>query len=286
MSIERPDNLEGKVITVYGATSKLGMAFMETATARGASIIAFARTPDKMSDQLKNNPHVLVVTGDITDPHAVDRAIETGFQNFENVDATVNFASVLYQARRKTDASRPVNVWGEQNVIKSTVNHSVPRHIYVSSIAALMEGGTNAYATTKLEAEKAVKESGLNYVILRPANVIGTSDPDDIWNNPLVPIVNVPKVPLRRDSRFPFTTPENVTEATIAALDHGDWQTVPIIDGYKSMDEYIPDAHFLPPWMYAVTFGAFGILSAETRSFISSPPDIDLKAAERHLHVK
>lgn len=304
MSIERPDNLDGKVIAVYGATSKLAIPFMETAAARGASIIAFARTPDKMSDELKNNPHVLAVTGDVTDPRAVNRAVETGFENFEFVDATVNFASVIHQSKRKIRASRPTNVRGEQNVLTATRSHGVSRHIYISSIAAMMRGGTNAYVVTKREAEEAVRKSGVTSVILRPANVVGTSDPNDIWNHPLVPIFRnryaAAQFPLRRNGRFPHVSVETVTEATIAALEHGEGETIPLIDGYVSSEEYLEQARleqgyeklvYPPPWVYGAVFGLRRImrretLSRETQRFISNPPDIDLEAAARHLHVK
>ena len=63
------------------------------------------------------------------------------------------------------------NVNGTKNLIDSCVNQGVKKIIYISSLAASISGG--AYASSKLEAEQCVKNSGLKWLILRPSEVYG-----------------------------------------------------------------------------------------------------------------
>ncbi len=87
-----------------------------------------------------------------------------------------------------------VNAEGTENLISACVRNKVTRFLYMSSGAAHPVGG--AYSESKLKAEHSVKESGLQWTILRPREVYGTGGKEGInqlirWvrKYPVIPVV-------------------------------------------------------------------------------------------------
>ena len=100
---------------------------------------------------------------DITDRAALERALSA-----IDFDTVLHLAAVTH-SHHSSEYVR-VNVDGTKNLIEICKAKNA-RMIFMSSRAASKNGG--AYAESKLAAENAVKESGLNYVILQPAEVYG-----------------------------------------------------------------------------------------------------------------
>lgn len=97
---------------------------------------------------------------------------------------------------------------GERHVLDATKYFNIPRHIFISTIGTQMEG-PNAYRDTKLEAENLVRNSQVpEWFILRFANVLGTDNPNDLWNNPFITKkllgkkVGFSKIPFKRNTLF------------------------------------------------------------------------------------
>ena len=63
------------------------------------------------------------------------------------------------------------NVLATKNLINYFKNRGVKKFIYISTRCAKMEAGS--YGATKLIAENLIKESGINYIILRVSEVFG-----------------------------------------------------------------------------------------------------------------
>lgn len=82
-------------------------------------------------------------------------------------------------------------------------------------------------------------------MILRYSNVIGTRDPNDLWNKPFFTSefrgkkIGVPKIPVKEDALFPFVSVQTAIEATLAALDSRPNQTITVFDGITKVGEYI-----------------------------------------------
>lgn len=229
--------IEGKKIAIFGATSKLASVTARKALAGGFEVVAFVRNAEKAALLRKRGAEI--VTGDITCQMDVRRALKG-----RQVDSTINFAANFDQSADPS-RSRPVNVEGERNVLAATVKYGIPRHIFISSIATLMEG-PNAYKDTKLEAEQLVKASQVpEWLILRFANVLGTSDPNDLWNNPFITKtifgkrIGFSKIPFKKDAPFPFLGVETATDAVLISLTAKPNQTITILDGFDKLNEYL-----------------------------------------------
>ena len=62
-------------ILVLGGTGPTGQALIEEAIARKHTVVVFARSPEKLSQELKSHPSVVIVAGSLED----DEAIRTAF---------------------------------------------------------------------------------------------------------------------------------------------------------------------------------------------------------------
>ncbi len=114
-------------------------------------------------------PGVGVVQGDVTRPETLDAALE-------GIDTVFHLAAVTHS--NSEAGYQEVNVEGTRNLLTVGARCEVKRFIYVSSRAARSDGGS--YSVGKLQAEELVKNSGLPWVILRPAEVYGPNSKDAV----------------------------------------------------------------------------------------------------------
>lgn len=176
--------------------------------------------------------------GDVTSKNDVLTSIDP------SVYATINFAAVFNQSANP-NSSWEVNVTGEKNVLRASEENGIQRHIFISSIATEIKG-PNAYKDTKLAAEKLIEESDISeWVILRYANVLGTSDKNDLWNNPFITKellgkkIGLAKFPYKSDAPFPFLGLKTAVDAALASLSSTPNLTLNILDGYTTMGKYL-----------------------------------------------
>ena len=157
-------------LLVVGSTGPLGREFIAQAMDAGHVVRALARNPSA----LKPAPSLEVVRGDVFDQPSLDAAAR-------GQDAAVVILGLPFSALRK-----PTNVFsqGTRNLIAAMRPAGVRRLIVVSSFgvgdsrrdARLHErlffslALRGAYADKVLQ-EQAVRESGLDYTIVRPARL-------------------------------------------------------------------------------------------------------------------
>ncbi|MFN3746386.1 MAG: NAD-dependent epimerase/dehydratase family protein [Hyphomicrobiaceae bacterium] len=141
------------------------------------------------------------ITGDLLEPASYREAL-TG------CDTVVHLAAATGRAA-PGDYER-VNVEGTRVLLQACRAAGVRRFLYVSTIAAgYPDQRYYAYAKTKAEAERLVRQSGLEFVILRPTLVLGEKSP--IWNT-LVKIAKLPVVPLFEGRRPVSVQPIHVDD--------------------------------------------------------------------------
>lgn len=292
------EKLQGKTIVVYGASSNIGRKFTQEAAMRGATVIAFARDISKIPSHLgrANIGIIEIVRGDITQREDVRKTLHG-----RNVDATINFA-----ANFSTDAlkAKSVNIIGEKHVLDASREFSVKRHIYISTIATLIQK-PNVYGDTKRQAEDVVRDAGekqLDWIILRYTNVLGTRT----WDQPfkfILPYLRiaVPKVPTdAKNAVFPYVTIETAIEATLAALEVRPNQTITVLDGETTIGEYLSvmekiydvNVSFLPnrllkflDRLFGKYFPSFSGLAAAV-GFLAHPPKFENTTMKRELRIE
>lgn len=102
------------------------------------------------------------VYGDLLDQEAMKDAVA-------GVDAVIHLAGLTHS--NDESSYRKINVSGTRNLLAACRDKGVGRFIFISSRSAGLAGG--AYAESKFLAEEEVKKSGLDWVILRLAEVYG-----------------------------------------------------------------------------------------------------------------
>lgn len=125
------------------------------------------------------------IVGDLLKPETYRAALE-------GCDVVVHLAAATGRAMRSE--YRRVNVDGTMMLLQACKIAGVQHFLHVSTIAAgYSDQRYYHYAKTKLEAESLVRESGLDFALLRPTLVLGENSP--IWKT-LVRIASLPVVPL------------------------------------------------------------------------------------------
>ena len=207
-------------VLVTGGAGRLGVDMCRTLQKRGFEVTVFdLPTPRNRKCVNKLGSKIKVVWGSITDRDSVKRAVD-------EVDAVVHMAGILPPVTDvNPELAEKVNVGGTKIVVDAVKERGghIP-FIFASSVAVF--GPTPAaaepvsveknspdprdiYGRTKLKAETVIRESGIDYVILRLSaamyTVFEVSDVRRLYNIPL-------------NNRLEMCHPEEVSLAIVNAI--------------------------------------------------------------------
>ncbi|HUO50638.1 MAG TPA: NAD-dependent epimerase/dehydratase family protein [Candidatus Paceibacterota bacterium] len=195
--------MERTTVAVTGGTGFLGRVVLRTLDDHGYRVAALVRGAHADAPGASR-----IVEGDITDYKSLVRLV-------------VGVHTVVHLAAAKSDEleSRAVNVDGMRNLIEACRKEKVSRIIYVSTASAkIARKGT--YAATKEEAETLLKESGLEWVILRPSVIYGDLE-SGVFGS-LAKVARFPFIPVIGDGSWvswPIHV-DDVAHAIAVALKH------------------------------------------------------------------
>jgi uncharacterized protein YbjT (DUF2867 family) len=149
-------------ILVTGGTGFVGPHVVHALRAREVAVRALVRERSRGSRLVAWGAEL--VEGDVTDPASLRDA-------FAGADAVVHLVAIIRGAR--ADFER-VMAQGTRNVVAAAKEAGIRRFVLASALG-VDERTKDAvpYYATKWEMERAVKESGLEHVILRPSFVFG-----------------------------------------------------------------------------------------------------------------
>jgi uncharacterized protein YbjT (DUF2867 family) len=152
-------------VLVFGATGKLGTEIVEDLIEKGDKVTAFVR---ETSDRSQLEPlGVEFVVGDVLDAESVFKAYEAG-----EFDAAIVTISGMQVANLDSE--------GNVNVADGALAAGVDRLIMVSTVGAgdsydaaplLSRLALSSILPQKTMAEDYIRESGLNYTIVRPGGL-------------------------------------------------------------------------------------------------------------------
>jgi len=178
-------NKKSMNILVTGATGFLGSRIVQAIVLKEevTKIVATGRKFNSYNPSI-SSPKVEYLLGDLTSDFFVKSLFKTA------IDVVINCAS-LSSPWGTYDAFYKANCDTQNHLIEAAKAFKIKRFIYISSpsiyfdfkntinvneVSPLPKKLVNNYAVTKVEAEKMIKESGLEYVILRPRALIGAGD--------------------------------------------------------------------------------------------------------------
>ena len=187
-------------IFVTGAGGFIGQGLVrKLAPSANYSLKVLTRRPRLGATSQVGGPQE--ITGDLLEPATYRDALR-------GCETVVHLAAATGRATPK-DYER-VNVEGTRVLIEACKAAGVRRFLHVSTIAAgYADQSYYSYAKTKAEAERLARQSGLEFVIVRPTLVLGEKSP--IWNT-LLKITKLPVVPLFEGARPVSVQPIHVDD--------------------------------------------------------------------------
>ena len=191
------------VLAMTGATGFVGGATMRQAIAAGWHVRAVTRRPQPGREGVTWIAGALDDTGSLAE-------MATGS------DVVMHIAGVVNVPTRA--AFEAGNAWATANVIDAARTAGVTRFVHVSSLAA-REPGLSNYGWSKERAEAAVKDSGLDWTIVRPPGVYGPWDRDYLEMFKLARRGVVPVPPPGRSSLIHV---QDLAELLVAMLPGGE----------------------------------------------------------------
>lgn len=153
------------ILAITGGTGFVGGRLIDRAIADGHRVRALTRRPQP------DRPGVTWIAGALDDPPALARLVD-------GVDAVVHVAGVT--SARDLAAFRAGNVAGTEAVIAAAGSAAIGRFVHVSSLAARAPE-LSRYGTSKAEAEALVAASGLDWAMVRPPAIYGSSEFVDLF---------------------------------------------------------------------------------------------------------
>lgn len=150
------------MILITGATGFIGTHLLKRLS--GTKIRCLVR-----KDTVLGN-NVETVKGDLTDPRSLEEATK-------GASVVVHLAAII-KSNKKEDFGK-INVEGTKNLVDACIKNKVKRFVHISSHDATL-GDKYDYAYSKLKSEEIVKNSGLEYIILRPTVVYGKGDKESL----------------------------------------------------------------------------------------------------------
>ncbi|KAA3646776.1 MAG: NAD-dependent epimerase/dehydratase family protein [Chloroflexi bacterium] len=159
-------------LAIFGATGKTGLELVKQALKQQHSVTAFVRDPNRLTIEDKN---LTFISGDVFDPASVAQAIQ-------GQDAIICALGTGSDLKKTT-----VRTTGTINIIRGMQEHKAKRLMVVTAMgvaeswdslslfnkfffATLLKSSRDDHETQ----EAAVRESGLDWTIIRPSGLTDT----------------------------------------------------------------------------------------------------------------
>lgn len=196
-------------ILVTGGTGVIGEGAIPELLARQHSVRLLSRHADDDAQQWNG---VEPFSGDVADASTLRGAAD-------GCDAILHIAGIAEEKPPEVTFEK-VNVGGTRNIIEEAKRAGAKRFVFVSSLGA--DRGASDYHRSKLEAEKLVEQSGLDWTIVRPGNVYGPGD--EVISLILKMIRALPAVPVidSGDQEFQPIWHEDLAKVLASAIEHSD----------------------------------------------------------------
>jgi nucleoside-diphosphate-sugar epimerase len=112
----------------------------------------------------------------------------------KNIDITIHLAGMTHT--NKIHEYYQINTEGTENLVKVCKSNGVKKIIYISTRAVGNKKIAGEYGHSKLLAEEIIKKSGMNFVILRPAEIYGPGLPKSMIEKLIIKIKQSKTIPV------------------------------------------------------------------------------------------
>lgn len=165
-------------VAITGATGFVGKATLDVSLHKALKVRALTRRAEPARNGLE------WVSGSLDDTASLEELVK-------GCEAVIHIAGLTNTPN--TGRFEAANVTGTANMIAAAQKAGAGRFVFVSSLSA-REPELSAYGASKARAEELVKDSDLNWTIVRPPGVYGPGDKDylDLFKAAKLGVVPVP----------------------------------------------------------------------------------------------
>lgn len=149
-----------RTVLLTGATGFVGSNLAHTLVNRGHLVHAAVRAK---SDKL--DPRVRQFEADLFDSKAIDSAMI-------GCDSVIHLVGIISENRSRQITFDRIHVEGTQSILGATARAGVRRYIHMSALGTRADA-TSRYHQTKWQAEELVRQSSLDWTIIRPSMIHG-----------------------------------------------------------------------------------------------------------------
>ena len=153
-------------IAITGGTGFVGRHLARRLTGDGHAVVLLARGFDRRDEEIRGLKGATFIAGDLSNPDILASA-------FEGCDAVAHCAGINREIGTQT--YRCVHVEGTANVLEAARRSGVRRVLLLSFLRARPNCGS-AYHESKWAAEELVRNSGLEFTILKAGMIYGRGD--------------------------------------------------------------------------------------------------------------
>jgi NADH dehydrogenase len=172
------------MILVTGGTGFVGSHLMKRLASERIPTRCLVRRPSD-AEKLKEDG-IDIAYGDVLDQESLKKAVE-------GVETVIHLVGIIVEKKGAT--FEIIHTQGTKNLLEVSKEAGVQRFIYISALGA-REYARSRYHKTKWEAERAVMNSEMEYVIFRPSIMIGeggefiTMLSKIVQRAPIIPIID------------------------------------------------------------------------------------------------
>ncbi len=157
-------------VFLTGATGFVGSHAAMALLDAGHEVLALVRpgAEERLSDDLRGSPEFHILQGDLLDDRLPRRL------DFE-CDAAVHLVGIIRESPRRGLTFKRCHIEATRAALNVASRHGAKRFIHTSALGA-REGAYSEYYRSKYDAEFAVREHRVPWIILRPSLVWGPRD--------------------------------------------------------------------------------------------------------------
>ena len=153
-------------IAITGGTGFVGRHLAERLIRNGHEVVVLARGVREDDAHLRQHPSVVFCAADLSDPKILARA-------FAGCDVVAHCAGINREIGSQT--YRHVHIAGTSNVTQAATASGIKKIVLISFLRARPNCGS-AYHESKWAAEELVRNSGLDYTVLKCGMIYGRGD--------------------------------------------------------------------------------------------------------------
>ncbi len=154
-------------VMITGATGFVGRNVMKTLLNRGLHPVCLVRSVDKLNSQLSgiDQSRYTAIKGSLHDIDALHNAAKQS-------DAAIHLVGIIIERRLKGQRFGRVHIEGTKNILNALQDEGVKRYIHMSALGT-RANAISMYHQTKWQAEEYVRQSDIDWTILRPSLIHG-----------------------------------------------------------------------------------------------------------------